>query len=285
MPLAMGINLIFLMIVFQLDANYLEVSLHVSQKMHKRVEQVRRGGSVFISKSTEAKKGFRVFPRWGGVGTIAWRQYLLANRNIGSWLFTFFMMMAASIGAYFFSREVEPSVLIWIVFGILLYFSLFITQYIKYDFRSDLDQFDWLKQMPIQPEAVVVGEIVVPFVLRGAIVYWIYLILLILPFNIFLVGVDNFIFLLFPVRQYKAQGDFGMFGKIILLMMFKFIILFAIFSIAIGIGFTLYWFSGKIDAVLFLSIWIIAMLETMMVIPVLAWAFERFDVSSDIPPA
>lgn len=300
MPLALGINLILLLIVFQLDQNYLEVSLQVSQKLHKRVEQVRRSGSVFVSKSGEAKKSFRAFPRMGGVGTIAWRQYLLANRNIGSWLFTFFLMMASSIAAYFLTREIEPAMLIWIVFGILIYFSLFITQYIKFDFRSDLDQFDWLKQMPINPSAIAVGEIVVPvvfltlleaftfslpFALRGEFVYWFYLILLILPFNIFLVGVDNFIFLLFPIRQYKAQGDFGMFGKIMLLILLKMLILFAIFAIAIGIGLSLYWVSGYVDAVLFLSVWIIALLETLMVIPVLAWAFERFDVSSDIPPA
>lgn len=300
LPVALGINLFLLIIVFQLDQNYLEVSLQVSQKLHKRVAQVRRGGSVFVSKSKEVKKSFRAFPRMNGVGTIAWRQYLLANRNMGSWLFTFFLMMAASIGAYFFTREIEPATLIWIVLGILIYFSLFITQYIKFDFRSDLDQFDWLKQMPVSPAAIATGEIVIPvvfltlleaftfslpFALRGEFIYWFYLILLILPFNVFLVGVDNFIFLLFPVRQYKAQGDFGMFGKIMLLMFLKMIILFAIFAIAMGIGLSLYWVSGYVDAVLFLSVCVIALLETLMVIPVLAWAFERFDVSSDLPPA
>lgn len=300
LPLAVLINCMLLLLVFQLDANYLEVSLNISQKMHKRVEQMRKGGTVFVSKKSEATKPFRMFPRWGGTGTIAWRQYIQANRNLGSWLFTLLLLGAASVCAYFFSQSLTPSALIWVVFGCLLYFSIFVTQYIRYDFRSDLDQFDWLKQLPMDSAAIATGEIIVPvvfltllegvtfslpFFLRGEFIYWIYLVLLILPFNIFLVGVDNFVFLLFPTRMYKAQGDFGMIGKMILLMLLKFLILAAIFIVAVGMGFLMYWLSGYIDAVLFLTTWAVALLETLMVIPALAWAFDRFDVSSDIPPA
>ncbi len=300
LPLAVLMNAVVLAVVIRMDANYLEVSLHVSQKMHKRIQQVRRGGSVFASTKTQATRTFRVFPRWGGIGTIAWRQFIAANRNLGNWLFTFFLMAAASVCAFLFSAKASPAALVGIVLGILLYFSIFLSPYIYYDFRRDLDQFEWLKQLPIDSHALAAGQIVVPvvfltlleciafslpFVLRDALIYWIYLILLILPFNIFLVGVDNFVFLLIPTRNFKAQGDFSMIGKIMLLLVFKFFIFLSIIGVAAGIGYGLYRLSGYTDAVFFISTWCIAMLETLMVIPALAWAFDRFDVSSDIPPA
>src|SRR5207244_9496907 len=102
--------------------------------------------------------------------------------------------------------------------------------------------------------------------------------------NLLLAGIDNLFFLLFPTRMAAANpGDFSQAGRHMLLMMGK------AMGLIIGLGLPAT-FAGVTYAVTkqwpptVLAAFLPAVLICTLPIPLVTFAFQRFDVSRDTPP-
>ena len=101
----------------------------------------------------------------------------------------------------------------------------FLAMMLPYGFRADLDRMDTLRSIPIRPVAVAAGELGAPVLIltfielilllilaaaQGVPWWWYPLIVAFIPLlNLVLLEVENFVFLLYPLRMAPATpGDF-----------------------------------------------------------------------------
>jgi hypothetical protein len=288
-----------------LDANYLEAGLRVSQRHYERLQRRGKGGGALATIPIGGAHRIRLpQPRWlFGVGPNLWRQWVLLARNApGLLLFAIGALVMTGVLIVLRRQATDkmPFVMPLAVMGALVYQSLLAAIQLPSGFRGDIDRMDWLKALPLHPLAIVTGQVggvvLVLSLVQAAMVltawltcggtYQIYAsgVLLILPVNLLFFGVENLIFLIFPLRISAATaGDFQFMGKFTLLAMFKMFIVGAGLGVAAagGIVYLLvprWWLAVGCSSILLLGInAIILFLATK--------AFERFDISLDTPPA
>jgi len=103
-----------------------------------------------------------------------------------------------------------------------------------------------------------------------------------LPFNVLLVGIENVLFLYYPVRVAVGAGDFQGFGRQMLTLMAKMILMvvaggLAALAGALAHALTDSWLATGVAA---------GVVLTMFAAAVVLWAgaaFGRFDVAGDLP--
>jgi hypothetical protein len=104
------------------------------------------------------------------------------------------------------------------------------------------------------------------------------------PFNFLLFGLENLFFLLFPTRTLHASpGDFQSFGRQMVVMIAKMFLLGLSAGVAALPGLLAYWLSGWRWPAFALGSWLALVLQAIAVVPFVAWAYRRFDVSTDTP--
>jgi type IV secretory pathway VirB2 component (pilin) len=104
-----------------------------------------------------------------------------------------------------------------------------------------------------------------------------------IPFNFLLYSVDNLFFLIFPVRIAQNQaGDLQNFGRTMLQFFTRMIILFLTVGVIAGLGALLY-FGSKSWALTLIVSWILTVLASVIYVPFISFAFEKFDPSVDTP--
>ncbi len=300
LSIALIIDLSILSLVIMIDANFLEVSIKVSQKQYQRIKQAQRGQvwSGFGRKQT-SKLHIPQFPWMGGTGPIAWRQTMHVLRNSGSFLFFLFFILVM-IGPMLFMDGDKDSNLIYPFLGMLAWITFIFTMSIPFGFRGDLEHMDWFKMLPISSRSVAVGEIIgnILFISLLQIILFIafaiyqpdsILILVIaafftVPFNGMLVSMDNLLFLLFPIRvSQSTPGDFQNFGKQMIFFLLKMATLIVGLGIAVGLGLLIYWLTNYLMTLLLITTWIILMLEVTYIVEMVTWAYKKFDPSLDTP--
>ena len=100
--------------------------------------------------------------------------------------------------------------------GLVFYSFLLLPTTLKFDFRRDLDRISVLKSLPIGPMAVTIGQLLVPFAVtmlfQVAVLSVVMIVkpfdpfllvaalVVLMPINIFIYGLENLIFLLYPYR-------------------------------------------------------------------------------------
>jgi len=308
--MAMGINGVLLLIVFFLDADYLEAAATKSQAMHARLQRVRKGGiSAFARPGKTAKWSFPRVPFFAGAGPIAWRQATVAMRNSRGLLFIL-VIMACGIAPISFNPGNADNINVALITA-MAWMTLIVGSWLRFDFRGDLDLLDHLKSLPISARAISVGQMITPTLMMTAcnliviicasLMLWrqpadfhdpskthdsIALLasaaVLCLPFNTLMIGVENFMFLIFPTRAAATPGDFQGYGRQILMVFAKFSIVLVVGAIAGGAGLLVHFLThSKALAVLVSAIALAAF--ALATIPAVAWAFRRFDVSGDLP--
>ena len=103
------------------------------------------------------------------------------------------------------------------------------------------------------------------------------------PFNFFLFASDKLVFYLYPTRMAKgAPGDFQNAGRQMLYMMLKMLLLFgglALVGVSAVPGAAMY--RSALVAVIPAAVVLIA--ECLALVPLLIYAFDRFDPSVDTP--
>jgi hypothetical protein len=176
---------------------------------------------------------------------------------------------------------------------------------LTYDFRGDIDRMDVLKSLPIAPSRLVLGQLIAPvllgslaqlflllllqFVLGGVGLILLLTLLFALPVNALLFALENLLFLWFPTRQMATTGaDFEQVGRTFLLLLSKIFLLGCGLAVA-SVPTVLTYFlvellGGPAKTAAGAVAWLMLAALTGLLLPVLALAFENFDVARDTPP-
>jgi hypothetical protein len=291
-------------LVFATDAQYLEAAATSSAKLYDRLQKMRQGQTGLSARPKKARFKLKMFPWWGGVGPVLWRQVATASREP----FRIALMIVVVLLPWVMVSLIPPSggersphmvVLITQLFAIM--YTLFITPLIAFDFRADVDRMEELKALPISSIAITIGQLLTP-ILIYLLPQWIFyailtvirpealsfsdlpIIVCSLPVTILMFGIENFLFLLYPTRAGTTNAaDFTFMGKKILLIFGKFFGIVVTVGLAALFGLGWYFFVQPSIPIAFMISLVPALVLAGATIPVVAWAFDRFDVSRDTP--
>lgn len=286
-----------------LDVNYMETAQQVSQRVYARLQGMRQGGGAIgmIQVRGAHRIGIPRLPWLFGLGPNIWRQWLLLIRRSQGLIVLLFFFVVGGIVILITSRQ-ELAKYVYVVplaiLGGLVYQSLIIAIQLPAAFRGDLDRMDWLKSLPIHPVAIVCGEIGgVVLILsllqaltligawglnRSALEIYAAGLVFIVPVNLLVFGVDNLIFLVFPMRTTPSTaGDFQFLGKYLLLTMLKMVTVCVCLAVVASSA-ILYLLIPNLWVVLCFSMILLASID-VLVLYLATLAFHRFDVSTDTP--
>ncbi len=288
------INVVLFWAILRLDSNFMELSLAVSQKIY-----AQRHGLYSIPKTrksdvkqTRLDWGKIRFPFLAGVGPVVWRQLVTAHRSLGIF---FFLFPFLSLVFGFIISFIGPAGI-----GVLVYMVLLFSMWLRFDFRGDLDQIAWMKQFPVDSVPLAFGQLAVPVllvainlsavmlgnVLMGGIEvdFALFFILCTIPFCVLLFGVQNFVFLLVPTRLVtNTPGDMQHIGRNMMVFFFMAFLLSLGLGLAGGLGALASWILGWQMWTFYLVFFIALSMVCAFIVPLVAWGFERFNVSEDIP--
>ena len=182
--------------------------------------------------------------------------------------------------------------------GAMAWLTLILASWLRFDFRGDLDQLEYLKTLPVSSSALAAGQIVTPTVLmtlchalvvagvcaatRRVSPEMVLVLALALPFNALLFGIENWIFLLFPSRAAANPGDVQGYGRQVLILLAKGGLVLVAASIAGGAAGGVYALSGSMLAAGATAVVLMCALAAATV-PLVALAFRRFDVAAGVP--
>lgn len=307
--IAVAINVGLILLLFQLDKNYIEISLEISQRFYARRQKAMHGG-IFGQANSKKSIARRVgsLPWWGGAGPVAWRQLTGAYRQWPAMLRLLLFMLLFMGPIVVFSNFGSRGSAVAAVIPLAVFSFIFFTQQIRFDFRSDLDQIEWLKQLPLNPFAVVAGQLITPslflitavmlislvFLYSGEVMAWFALIAFAVPVGISMYAIENFFFLLFPIKvQPNSAGDFQFLGRIYLLMLLKMIVVGVCGGLSFGVGYGAAFLAkglsgGHLNDFMFylvlLSVsWVGCVLWMLVLYVMTVWAYQRFDLTVDRP--
>jgi hypothetical protein len=303
-PAAVGllVNLALVGVVFALDAHYLEASAAASARLYARLQRMRgRSVGVETSDATTARPRFEVptLPYLGGVGPVCWRQLTAAVRGAGR-LLVVLLVLGVVLSVPLLGPGMEkPRAFVPVFAGLAAWISIFLTTLVPFDFRGDIDRIAALRSLPIRPWCVAVGQLLTP-VLVLSVVEWLLLVAaafvwpeqplallacaaFVPAVNFLLVAMDNLLFLLFPVRLMAATpGDFQALGRNVLLSLGKVIGLSVVAVVAVIVGGVGYGLTGNLWLGL-AAAWPVVLLSGATLVPLVALAFQHFDVGRDVP--
>jgi hypothetical protein len=292
------IDLGLLVIVVLLDANYLEAATAASQRRYAQIQRIRSGSLLSAGVKGNFTRRLPRLPWLGGAGPIIWRQATSAARSARGLLLVL-LILAIGIGPLF-GYALQNVQLARGLIGAIAWMTVMLSGLLKFDFRGDLDHMEELKAMPLRPAAMAVGQIIVPtliltaahLLLLGSVMLattahrglLLVAAALALPFNALLMSTENAIFLLFPSRPAAASpGDFQMLGRQLIQLVMKAISVMAGLVIAVSIAAPVFVLLGGPLIVLTQIAGGILLAETCALVPLMAWAFQRFDPSVDTP--
>lgn len=302
-----AMNALLVMAIVRLDAFFVEAAAGATDRRHERLRRLRSGGAMAITTSATARRSVPMYPRWHGAGAIAWRQTTHALRASRS-LLVVLLIIAASIGPLLVAsaRAKDPGSVLIPVFATMAWISVILTSVLRFDFRADLDAIETLKTLPLSPTAISLGQVLTPTVLLS-VIQWVILAasaavtarypagpaarpglliaaVVVLPFNALMIVAENLIFLLAPTRPAAAgPGDFAALGRQIFTLAIR----------AVGVGFAagiaavaavvVYVFAGNSLVAATLAGLVVLVAEAIGVLPLLGYAYKRFDPSVHMP--
>jgi hypothetical protein len=176
----------------------------------------RHGGRIDVATVVNGSElRLRRIAPCGGAGPLAWRQLVGAGRHWGSLLTA--MIAPAVLASVPIFVVADPQLALLTTTGTLAFYTfLLLPTALRFDFRRDLDRLATLKGLPISPAAVAVGQTLAPVliaslfqscVLALAIAaralpphLFVTAILVMIPLNVLVFGLDNLIYLLYPYR-------------------------------------------------------------------------------------
>jgi membrane protein YdbS with pleckstrin-like domain len=105
-----------------------------------------------------------------------------------------------------------------------------------------------------------------------------------IPFDLLLIGVENLAFLLFPSRPAAATpGDLSAMGRNALLFVVKGLVLIIPCGIAASLAAVAYFAMGRSVSAAGAVVVAALAVQSLAVVPLVGWAFRRFDPSVDVP--
>jgi hypothetical protein len=301
--LALIVDLLLVGVIFALDAQYLEASAVASERLYQRLQRLRSGQGLLAASGRSGKARFSLPmpPRLGGIGPTAWRQGLGVVRSFLPLLllFAFGGVSIAMVLAAGSQREGESEAMVRALAAMLIGFPVLMTPTVLCDFRGDVDRMEVLKSLPIRPLWLTVGQLLSPSLLIVALQAIVVIVLqfilgrleplllavplLALPVNLVVFGLDNLLFLLFPVRLVATSpGDFQTSGRYMVIFLAKFLCLGPIILAAVLAFLVIGLLTDSLAAAL-AGAWVIVFGCAIALLPLIVLAFNRFDVASDTP--
>jgi hypothetical protein len=305
--LGLAIDLGMLLLVFVLDVHYLESAAAASERIYAQLQRLRSGGpaAVMLRSTTRYRFHMPGLPRWGGVGPVAWRQLTTVPRSRASFVLAMMLLPLLAIPVLASLNEsLRDSPAPGLLLGAqVIALTVFLSPFVAFDFRGDLDHMDLLKSLPIGSVPLVTGQLLVP-VLLISLIQGIGLIVIalsiehaavlqtaatalafVLPFNFLLFAVENLLFLLFPTRTVMPTGvDVQAMGRQALLTLAKMLGMGLVSTTAAMIGLVCYLLLGRSMVAAVTAAWLVVAGFAAGLVPLVAWAFRRFDVARDTPP-
>ena len=297
---AVAVNAVLVWIIFWLDADYLESAAARSALVQERMLRARKLGIGASAAGGKVRFSPPMLPFWAGLGPVMWRQMTAAVRNSKGLLFVL-ILLAAIAAPWILSernKESAQNTAAAAVAGALGWVTFVVSGMIKFDFRGDVDHMDVLKSLPISKWSLCAGQIAVPVLILTTI-HWVVVAAVLLtigpagpvlplvaalsfPFNALVFLVENIVFLVYPVRGPQGAMDFQNFGRQTLFFLAKLIVLVIAGGMAAVAGLIAWmtthsWFAVGAAALGMLLMSVAALL------PLLVWAFARYDVSLDTP--
>ncbi|QGJ69883.1 Hypothetical protein PBC10988_15700 [Planctomycetales bacterium 10988] len=300
--LGVAINLGMTLLIRRLDYYYLEAALSSSQRFYQIIQRAQRGGALSalvtpFSSRTKLPK----LPFLGGAGPIAWRQLSAASRSLPTVLGVVGLCLFAIFTPLLLPKaDTEVVELAKVAAGAaVLQLTILFTMLLRFDFRGDLHQMDTLKSLPISAYSIVLGELFAPILIASLAqltlltgmamlsdnpMLLLYALWFVIPLNFLFFGLENLLFLLFPVRSVMFNpGDIQGFGHNVVMFAVKMMLLTVCLTIAFLLGGMAYVaFKSNVDVFVGVS-WTIITLFALSTLPLIAWAFQRFDPSMDHP--
>lgn len=305
--LSLLVNVLLFVAVLRLDSYYLETAARIAARRAAILERLRHGG---LANASAPELGRAVRSRWPnppwlwGAGPIFWRQCVTAWRSrLGFPVLVVTTVIA--LGGMGFSIVTSekgiPASLPWAVVATGLTLSLMLNHAVAFDFRADLDRIEVLKSLPLSSWQVSMAQLLVPTVILSAyqIIFtvlvfavfgeigWLVVAVALLswPVNLLLVGIENALFLIFPTRVAPATpGDFTQAFRQMATMFVKVIGLAIGFLLMLAAGGLANWLTGGSRPVTLVVAWVAAVGTSLLPVPFVAYAFDRFDVARDTPP-
>jgi hypothetical protein len=297
--LSLAVDIILVIGVLALDAHYLETAAAASERAYVRLERIRQTGNVALG-APAARFALPGLPFWGGLGPLAWRQLTTAIRSpralIGVLLvFALTLTPVALQGGD--ADEQNPGANF--AGGVMVLLSMIVPQMIPFDFRSDMDRIEVLKTLPAPAWRVALGQLLTPALIL-TLLQWLAVVGVQIawqrvdPFltafaafapllNTYLVGLENLLFLWYPTRQLPTTpGDLHHFGRQMLLLLAKMLGLLLAALPAALLGWVVLLLGGGWPLAS-AAVWVVLLVPVIAIVPLVALAFDRFDVSRDVP--
>ncbi|MEM9412782.1 MAG: hypothetical protein AAGA30_16845, partial [Planctomycetota bacterium] len=256
-----------------------------------------------ISSSTQIKNAPSI-ANLGGIGAIAWRQWLGAVHFKSS--LTVSLLIPAFLSCMPAFSGVSGVQLVTNTVGALAFYSLvLLPASLKFDFRRDLDRLVILKSLPISNTRLVIGQLAVPILITSlfqlgslllamAISPYSPIMLLVgmfvlLPFNLFIFSFENLVVLWSPHRI--SQEGMQVLLRSILVFTAKSVI----FGLAFGVTFAWVLLAGRINDMLFREVELVGTSQifvsgifalticiSLATFGLLIRAYRRFDTTADL---
>jgi hypothetical protein len=243
-------------------------------------------------------------PRLGGAGPIAWRQLVLAIRTSRHFLIVVLFLAAfcLAFGQFVPAGPDGPRAAVGPMMGIgmTLYMTMIFAVQLPWAFRGDVDRIDVLKSLPVHPLVLAIGELAGGVVLLTLIQVLLFAIFaataptgapIILataaflpPLNVMLLSLTNLTFLIYPVRvPVSGSFDFQTMGKWMFFFFLQLLVMLVLLIIPAALGGAAYLVSGRSAAAFGITSWLLLTAELPPLVMLVAWAFERFDPSTEAP--
>jgi len=227
---------------------------------------------------------------------MAWRQGTTALRTgrtmliLGPVLFG----IALLLGIY------NERVALGVVNTVLIYLTLILLAQLRYDFRGDIDNIPWLKTLPVGAVGLAAGQLVIPVVIAALTLLsalaglWAAIPSARLPLTaamafvpvvvLLLFGVENAFFLIFPSRSFVLNvGELQSMGRFVVVFSCKALVLGVSAGLALALGGLAWLAAGHSLVAAGVAAWLVVGAAACGTVPVVAWAFRRFDPGADIP--
>ncbi len=297
---ATAIDLGLLILVLKLDADYIERAAEFSQLVYERVQRMKQSGGFHVAVPKRAVR-LRVprLPWLGGAGPIAWRQLLIIVRTYGRTVMVALSMATILIvGGAFVAWQNSSTAPLYPLAVVVFVYATFGLSVLPCAFRGDIDQLDVLKALPVSPLAITVGELSAGVLMIAAVqlailavsclvgIVAVPMALAVLAFapaaNMMMIASNNLIVLLYPVRLVSTSPDFQRLGRLLLSLMIRSFILVlglgfpAVLGVLVNLVTGLSWLAGLVA-------WLTLVAELPPMVMLVAWAFQRFDASTETP--
>lgn len=292
--LGLALNMVLLVIVIRLDGRSCEASTAAGLAFHQRWARARRSGLPWGVQPLVVRS-FLGFPKFGGIGPIAWRQLLSAYRSSGGVLWGLISLAVVAGPLLVMAREdISKASLIG---GIFIAAVFVLPRALVFDFRGDLDAMDNFKRLPLPPWKICIGQLVAPVLLTVLIElfflcsaalfldsrsrdFTLAVSLFLVPFNLLLYGIENLFFLLFPARLVPiGRFDFDFLGRTFAVFVVIASVLIGSCLLAVFSGQAVMTFMAWPWPVYIVVAWLTLALIALLMLPLLNWAFKRFDVN------